>query len=357
MRLGIVAKLIIFLSGFFVVMSLAVAFFVYFSQKSALTEKHLAQSKVITETYAQNVADAMEVKDDILLISYMERLKKNPDCNYALIISPEGKLIMSSDLSRSRDKKETLTDPITAKALESEETLVQEHYDGETIYDISVPVLVNYKRAATLRVGFNIQSVDAALDGYRQQATMVFIFMVAVAVVGTFLGSMNVSRGFADLNHLVDSLAKGKVNDKLKLNRDDELSDIIANIQKAFTEMKAVCDSYEDKIAKINAVKDYLIGGFAAFFTQGLIVLDDQNKLIFINPHAQEIISVGESSIGKHIIEITRSSEIMSLLGDSEKQPNVIITEPLSSMNARASVCTITDRMGRERIGTIITLE
>lgn len=350
-RLGIVSKLVIFLGTFFSLMALGVAVFVYLSQKSLLTEKHLTQAKVLTETYAQSAGDALEVKDDILLISYMDRLKKNPDCRYALILSLDGKVIMHTDSTKLRQK---LTDPITLKAIESNETLVQEVYEDEIIYDISSPININFKKVAVMRIGFNARGISNLLDNFREQATLIFIFMVAISVISVFIAGLSISRGFSELNTLVESMLKGKFNEKIRFNRDDEISDIATHIQKAIAETKTICDTYEDKIAAIEKTKHYFINGFAQFFTDGLIVLDDQNKVIYINTLAADIISTTTDVTGKHILEITRSSEIMGLLADSEKQPNTIITATLSSLNTKASICTITDTLGRERVGTIM---
>ncbi len=352
-RIGIVARLIIFLAVFFSVISLGVAIFVFIHLRATLVEKSLNQAKLLTETYAMAVSDAMEIKDDILLISYMDRLKKIPDCQYAMIINQEGKVLMHTDSTKVRER---LSDTTTLRTLEADDTLIQEIYNGEKIYDVSSPVLINFRKVAVLRIGFNIESVSKQMDNYRQQATLILIFMLALSVIGVFVSSLNISKGFSDLNALIESAAKGRISEKIRFGRDDEISDIAAQIQKTMSETRAICDSYENKITSMGKMKNYFITGFAKFFSEGLIVLDDQNKVIYINSHAINLISVSDDVVGKHILEITRSSEIMSMLSDAERQPNTILTETLSSLSARISICTMTDNLERERIGTIIVL-
>jgi len=358
-RLGIVARLILTLSGLFFLISLGAAFLVYFSQRSALIEKHLSHGRLLAETYAQATGDALETKDDILLLSYMERLKKIPDVSYAMVLATDGRVIVHTDSSKVREK---FQDPISLRALEAAETIVQEDvYDGEPIHDIAVPVLVNFKKVAVFRLGYNENSINAQADNYRQQATLVLIVMIALAVLGIFAASLRVSKGFSALAMLVDSLAKGRASDKGVFDRGDEVSDIGAKIQKAMGEVKAMCDNYEDRINSTIRLKHNFVKGFGKFFpASGLLVLDDQNKIIYANQQALGIIESTASSEeveGKHIIEVTRSSEIMGLLADAEKQPNTVISSVLSSLNSKASICTITDQSGRERVGTIIVLE
>jgi len=358
MKLGIVARLILTLSGLFAIISLVAAFLVYFSQRSALMEKHLSHGRLLAETYAQAAGDALETKDDILLLSYMERLKKIPDVSYAMVLATDGRVIIHTDSSKVREK---FQDPVSLRALETSETLVQDVYDGEPIHDIAVPVMVNFKKVAVFRLGYNENTINAQADNYRQQATLVLIVMIAMAVLGVFAAAMRVSKGFTALTSLVDSLSKGRVSEKGVFDRGDEISDIGAQIQKAMGEVKAMCDNYEDRINATLKIKNNFVKGFGKFFpTSGLIVLDDQNKIIYANQQGLGIIESTASTEeveGKHIIEITRSSEVMGLLADAEKQPNVVLSQVLSSLNSKASICTIADESGRERVGTIIVLE
>ncbi|MDQ3828026.1 MAG: ATP-binding protein [Candidatus Tectomicrobia bacterium] len=134
----------------------------------------------------------------------------------------------------------TLDDPISQKALQATEPLVQEvslPESGEPGYDVAIPVLIpgSSKKWGTIRVGFSLQRAYGLIHQVRRA---LLLLSLAAIVCGTSLAvflAMRISRPIGHLVAAAHELARGSYGRRVHVDASDE----IGYLAHAFEQMRA----------------------------------------------------------------------------------------------------------------------
>jgi HAMP domain-containing protein/ligand-binding sensor protein len=148
------------------------------------------------------------------------------------------------DLVGNRTKR-IFNDPVGIKAAQNLEPLLQQIYrrdTGETMWDISAPILVKGQHWGGFRIGFSLvktQQAKAAL------AETLAVIMLGILLLATILVFFIVSRALAPLSRLTriaGELADGRVNDKVEKSGKDEISQLADALERLRVSLKAAMD-------------------------------------------------------------------------------------------------------------------
>ncbi|MFA5778615.1 MAG: hypothetical protein WC947_00555 [Elusimicrobiota bacterium] len=356
-KIGIVLKLVIAQIAFFFVLVVVLGTIMYFYQKNVLMEQFSSNAKTIVQTYAYACSDAKEAKDDLLLLSYIGRIKKLPDVMKAAILDPEMRVQIHTE--KAEIGKVMQGDPISVKVVTSNDFLVQTYPGvGGDYYVFSMPIILNMKKVAYLRVDFSSQSIGQIMDSYRERAVLIVILMLAMVAIGVYVVSFNVGKGISELMVISDAIADEKFDDPLFKEigtRKDEIGTLAKVLSTTMETVKTNYATYKDKLSFTQMRFNYFLQSIGRYFTKGVIFLDQDNKIIYINSPACAILStMADGNIGRHILEINKNAELMEMLSASLTKPNQIMKTELISLKTSAAVTTVQEETTNEIIGIII---
>jgi len=357
-KIGIVLKLIVAQLAFFFVLVVVLGTIMYFYQQNVLMEQFSSNAKTIVQTYAYACADAKEAKDDLQLLAYIDRLKKLPDVVKAAILDPEMRVQIHTE--KSEIGKVMQGDPITVRVVTAKEDFLVQPYPGVggDYYAFSMPILVNMKKVAFLRVDYSSQSIGQIMDAYRERAVLIIIIMLAMVAIGVWGVSFNVGKGISELMVISDAIADEKFDDPLFkeiAKRKGEIGTLAKVLSTTMETVKTNYASYKDKLSFTRMRFNYFLQSIGRYFTKGVIFLDQDNKIIYINSPACAILStVEDGNIGRHILEINKNVELMEMLSASLTKPNRIMKTELFSLKTSAAVTTVQEETTNEIIGIII---
>ncbi len=121
----------------------------------------------------------------------------------------------------------------------------------------------------------------------------------------TFVTSFYVSRPLVSISRTAELMAKGDLSRKALVNSGDEIGDLAASLNSLAEEIKGRIDGISSEKAKLDAV-------LASMF-EGLVVIDEQEKVVLMNPSLRGLFSVKEDPQGSKLIEVVRNTSVQEM--------------------------------------------
>lgn len=214
------------------------------------------------------------------------------------------------------------------------------------VYYLAIPVETERGRYA-LRLSLLMKDLD---DFKYLILKQVVISIVAGVVIAELIGYGFIA-GFlkpvSELTALSKKIASGSFREKINIHTNDELGELAAN----FNHMSAELDR------KINEIKErnYEMRSIIRSMVNGVIAVDNQKRVMFLNPTAEKLFRFSEEqAAGKHILSILRNSELDDALeallssnttdvleielSDPEHKVLKVYTNPLIGFNERLGI-------------------
>lgn len=148
------------------------------------------------------------------------------------------------DLTGNRTKR-IFADPVGIKAAKNTDPGYLQVYNrdtGETMWDISSPIVVKGKNWGGFRIGFSLEKTGLAKRELMTSLviTMVALLLIAAVVTGI---AVNVSlKPLGDLTRAASDLADGKVDTEIKVASKDEIGQLADVLERLRVSLKAAMD-------------------------------------------------------------------------------------------------------------------
>jgi two-component system phosphate regulon sensor histidine kinase PhoR len=138
--------------------------------------------------------------------------------------------------------------------------------------------------------------------------------VVGVSVVGilllslglTFLVSVFVSRPLSEMSAIAKSMAQGDFSKKAAIHTQDEIGELAQSLNLMSEEIK-------NKIGKVASERVKLDLVLSSMF-EGVIVTDDKEKIILMNPSLRKIFFVDTNPEGKKPLEVIRNTAVQDIV-------------------------------------------
>lgn len=148
------------------------------------------------------------------------------------------------DLVGNRTKR-IFNDPVGIRAAQNLEPLLQQVYHrdtGETMWDISAPIMVKGKHWGGFRIGFSLNKTIAAKADLTMKLSSI---MIGILLLSTILVFVIVNRSLAPLVTLTrkaGELADGRVEEKIEKLGNDEIGQLADVLERLRVSLKAAMD-------------------------------------------------------------------------------------------------------------------
>jgi two-component system phosphate regulon sensor histidine kinase PhoR len=187
-----------------------------------------------------------------------------------------------------------------------------------------------------LRLSLPLEGVFARLAAIRANILQGSLLAFFAAVPVLFLLSRRMSRRIERVTSFVQAARRGDLSRRLYIGSRDELG----VLEK---ELDEVAEALNDQVAELTSERRRLKTILEAI-QDGIILLDAQDRILFINPYACEIVGRREGpEVGTRLMEVMRSDELYSLVrrAREEGQPPapmevVFVRNPERTFMARA---------------------
>lgn len=323
-------------------------------QQRVATRQLIERGKTLIEVYGISTVEALKRKDDLFLMDYGKAILKCPDVVYAMVLDIEGKVLAHSDV---KEWGKIYRDSKTIKALTATDYLVQRYARrNKRYYDIALPIKTEGYKKTVVCLGLSTLGMEQRMAEAKEKTLVISLVVLLVGILGAAFLANTVAKPLKEMGSVAAALHKGKAEDKVSIERGDEIGQLARILNQAIGQIKERYQTYENELANKESRATLFFKNIGGFFREGIILTDSENKIIHLNDIAREILfSPGERPIGQHMLEAIRNVELLELLEKSMSSLNQILEEELRSIGRGVKISTIADERG-EPIGTIIIL-
>ncbi len=133
----------------------------------------------------------------------------------------------------------------------------------------------------------------------------------------TFVIAVYVSRPLVSISRTAELMARGDLSRKALVDSRDEIGELAASLNSLAEEIKRRIDGISSEKAKLDAVLSSMF--------EGLIVTDEQERIVLMNPSLRRLFSVKEDPQGSKLIEAVRNTSVQEMADriTAEKEPLV----------------------------------
>jgi two-component system phosphate regulon sensor histidine kinase PhoR len=158
-----------------------------------------------------------------------------------------------------------------------------------------------------LRLSLPLEGVFARLAAIRSSIVQGSLVAFFAALPVLFFLSRRLSRRIERVTNFVQAARKGDLSRRLYIGSRDELG----VLEK---ELDEVAEELNDQVAELTSHRRRL-GTILEAIQDGIILLDAQDRILFINPYACEIIGRKDGpKVGMRLMEVMRSDELYTLV-------------------------------------------
>lgn len=191
-------------------------------QSSFLYKQSISNTLSLSQTLASNSVSWVLANDIIGIEEVVDSQKQFPDLLYAMILSPDGRVLGHSDRSKVGLY---IKDTESCTLLDAQAT-PQYLVNNDALIDISSPILVNDRLIGWARVGISQEKIHNGLAVIVRDGLWYTIFAILVGLVIAFFMARGIT---ADLQHLIvvaNQIRRGNDDIRISLERKDELGQV-----------------------------------------------------------------------------------------------------------------------------------
>ena len=253
-------KFFYYFAGIVFLIILVISLAVYYFQKRILQEQAEEKALSLTRTLAYNGRNAILSNDYFLLQQLIDSMSDAPDILSVSILDTLGKIIVAD---QPEQKEHYLTDPLTQKALSSENPNIERFktQKGEEAWDTAVPIFKWNRRIGTARIKFSIA------DTYAGLLSTVLLIGIAALILSLLLSyriSRSISRPIHEAVQLAQEYGKGNFEATIPSHSDDEIGQLIGSLNTLSSELSKLLSE------RISNEGLLMIGEFAAYIIHDL---------------------------------------------------------------------------------------
>ncbi|PLX95324.1 MAG: HAMP domain-containing protein [Desulfuromonas sp.] len=156
---------------------------------------------------------------------------------------------VEKDKTGNRTKR-IFNDPVginAARNLEEGFLQVYARDTGETMWDISAPIMVKGKHWGGFRIGFSLAKVNQQKKVLQQSLMLTLLGVLVVSIVAVVITVGNALKPLEKLTSAALDLADGKVDNEIKVESADEVGKLADALERLRVSLKAAMDRLRRK--------------------------------------------------------------------------------------------------------------
>jgi len=237
-----------------IVVILGVSIFLFVAEKKLLIQETEENRSNIIRGLAQVGKESLITNDEILLINYINLVKKTRGVIYAMVTDNRGKILAHTDVALLGKRA---NDPVAAKAISSNEPATQTYVDKDkgNILDVAMPILINENKMGMARIGFSQDAlhdvVEEALRRTRNRIFGVAIVALILGFVGAIILAQMMAKPIKQMAKGAELIGQGKLDTRILVNSRDELGSLARELNKMSRRLQEIDQMKSDFLASV----------------------------------------------------------------------------------------------------------
>ncbi len=233
---------------------LGVSVFLFIAEKRLLIQEIEENQTNIIKGLAEVGKESLITNDEILLINYVNLIRRTRGVMYAVVTDPEGKVLAHTDVSFLGM---VANDTTAIKARSSNKLVTQSYVDKENqkVLDFALPIFVNEEKAGIARIGFSQDSlheiVEETLRETRKRIFGVAVVMLFIGFIGAIILAQMMTRPIKRMAKGAGLIGQGKLDTKIVVESKDELGSLARDLNKMSGQLKEIDQMKSDFLASV----------------------------------------------------------------------------------------------------------
>ncbi|MEG0371957.1 MAG: ATP-binding protein, partial [Clostridium sp.] len=201
-----------------------------------------------------------------------------------------------------------------------------------------------------LRFSVKLDTIKQIQNKYNIIILLTIILGIIISSILTYVYLRLKTKPIINLTKIATTISSGDYDRRITVDSNDEIGQIAG----AFNLMS---QSLQDTIASLGDKNNKLMS-ILANSEDGVIIVDDNNKILMLNPAAQILFDLDDNTIGKHLIEVIRNYDLQNIIRDvPEKEAEAVITYPSERTLKIRVINAINYNEGKEVLGFLIIVQ
>ena len=159
----------------------------------------------------------------------------------------------------------------------------------------------------TVRVALPLADVDQVVGQFRRLIFSASILALAAAAILSSVTAHWISSSLRAMAQAAAQMMHGDLETRTRAQGSDELADLGHALD-------LLASNLRDAMRDLRSERD-LLRGILASMQEGVLVVDQEGRIVHMNPAVRAMLLLGEDSIGRPLIEIIRNAALVELLG------------------------------------------
>ena len=264
-----------------------------YHQRRAIVDEVERRGEVLARSLAASSHTPLLLYNFTALEQNVARVAGEVDVMYAIVIDAEGKVAAHSQHPERLGL--TLPDEVDRRAAAAIEPLTQERRrrSGASIYDFSVPVIVDHQKWGTVRVGLSKRRMEAEIRRMRWELAGLTLVTLLIGGVAAALVARRISRPVQQLAEGAAAISRGDLNQRIEPTTQDEIGRLAAAFNHMAGQLRQQRGALEDANAELRRrfeeladLKTYTDNVLASL-TTGIVTVDLDGRVVTLNPAAE----------------------------------------------------------------------
>jgi signal transduction histidine kinase len=229
-------KFILILNLLVVLLVVTAAFLAEMQQRNAIIEEVKKRAIILARSLADASTNSLVTYNYVGVEQSLAIAIKSPDVVYAVVLDKEGNIAASS--VREALSRGILLENKEAVPTGADPLIRQRQIPGsraETVYDVSVPVMVegSDQRWGMVRLGISLEGMQKQIARTRRLISVFGLMAVLIASVSSILLARRITNPLQALTRGVAAVGRGDLTQRIDIETKDELGELA----RAFNEM------------------------------------------------------------------------------------------------------------------------
>jgi len=177
---------------------------------------------------------------------------------------------------------------------------------GKRLMYAAVPLALPGGSRGVARLAVSIEEVTAAVEGVRHILWGALLLALVVALVASTTSAQMLSRALRGMTDAARRMAGGDLAVRLRPRGSDEVADLGRALDVMATNLAAT-------LAALRGERD-LLGLILQSMREGVLVLDDEGRMLLVNPALRATLGIPPDTEGRAALELIRNAELPGIL-------------------------------------------
>lgn len=185
---------------------------------------------------------------------------------------------------------------------------------------IAEPVYQNSKITSIVRLATPLKELDGISRSISLSTLLALVPGLILALLLAYRFASNITRPIKEIKNAATEITQGRLDTEISIISNDEIGQLAKAIDFMAASMKDKINSIKDENTKMEAILSSVMNG--------IIAVDSEKHILFINPVAQKMMGIHEQNItGKHLLQVIRNNKLDNLIRSILEEQNVTDTE------------------------------